>query len=202
MRRLLLVPLLLVPVACSDDDDADDQVVGSSSASASVDEDEPASTTSSTSTPSSSTTKAAPFDGATTPTSISSSAASVALLADVTVEASTVTFAFRDGVVPGVDAGYVTEATADGSGEPVAVGGGAHLQVRMEPASGVDLSSESGTFEETYTGPDRIDGPSPVVEVVRTGDFEANLTWVIGLVDERPYRVEVSGSTVVVSVAP
>lgn len=207
LRRLLLVPLLLVPVACSDDDDASDQVVGSSSAS--VDEEDgdedPSTTSTSTSTTSApaSTATTAPFDGATTPTSIPSTAASVALLTDVAVGASTVTFTFRDDVVPGVDAGYVTEVVADGSGEPVAVGGGAHLQIRMEPAAGVDLSSSSGTYEETYTGPDRIDGSSPpIVEVVRTGDFEANLTWVIGLADERPYRVDVSGSTVVVSVAP
>ena len=198
MRRLRhLVPLVFVVVAaaCSDDGDASDQVVGSPSEA-----EDSSSTTSSTTT--STTTTTAPFEGATTPTSIASDAASVALLTDVTVEASTVTFTFRDDVVPGIDAGYVTEVNADGSGEPVEVAGGAHLQVRMEPAAGVDLSSSSGTFEETYTGPERIDGPSPIVEVVRTGDFEANLTWVIGVTDERPYRVDVAGSTVTVSVEP
>ena len=197
MRRLRrLVPLVFVVVAaaCSDDDDASDQVVGSPS------EAEETSTT--TSTTSSTTTTTAPFEGATTPTSIASDAASVALLTDVTVEATTVTFTFRDDVVPGIDAGYVTEVNADGSGEPVEVGGGAHLQIRMEPASGVDLSSSSGTFEETYTGPDRINAAGPIEEVVRTGDFEANLTWVIGLDVERAYRVDVAASTVTVSVEP
>jgi hypothetical protein len=197
MRRLRhLVPLVFVVVAaaCSDDDDASDQVVGSPS------EAEDTSTT--TSTTASSTTTTAPFEGATTPTSIASDAASVALLTEVTVEATTVTFTFRDDVVPGIDAGYVSEVNADGSGEPVEVEGGAHLQIRMEPASGVDLSSSSGNFEETYTGPDRINAAGPIVEVVRTGDFEANLTWVIGVVDERPYRVDVAGSTVTVSVEP
>ena len=195
-RRLvpLLCALVVVAASCSDDDDASDQVVEGSSTSST--------SSTSSSTTSSTTTTTAPFEGATTPTSIASTAAAVALLTDVDVAATSVTFTFRDEVLPGIDAAYVDEVTADGSGEPVAVGGGAHLQVRMEPASGVDLSSSSGTFEETYTGPDRISGPSPIVEVVRTGDFEANLTWVLGVADERPYRVDVSGSTVVVSVAP
>ena len=200
MRRLLVLPLLvLVLVAgCSDDDDASDQVVGSPSGS--VDE-EPTTTSSTTTTTAPEATTTTTFAGATTPTSIESTATAVALLTDVTVEASRVTFTFRN-TVPGVDAGYVEEVTADGSGEPVAVGGGAHLQIRMEPASGVDLSSES--FEETYTGPDRISGPGPVVEVVRTGDFEANLTWVIGVTDERAYNVVVDSlaKTVTVNVAP
>jgi hypothetical protein len=65
--------------------------------------------------------------------------------------------------------------------------------VRLEPASGVDLSGDSP--RETYTGPNRLRVDRAIVEVVRTGDFEANLTWVLGLRSELPYRVETAGST-------
>jgi hypothetical protein len=78
----------------------------------------------------------------------------------------------------------------DGSGNPVEIDGEAFLELRMTPASGVDLSGEA--FEETYTGPDRVTagGTSTVTEVVRTGDFEANLAWVIGMDREAPFAVE------------
>jgi len=168
MRRLLLLLLLLLLLApaCSDED-ADDVVVGG------------ATTT---------------FDGATTPTSIASSASAVALLTDVTVEAGVVTFAFRS-EVPGVDVQYVEPPILeDASGEEITVAGDAFLHVRMEPASGVDLSGEE--LVQTYTGPTRVAGSGVVAEVARTGDFEAVLGWVIGLDAQRAYRVEADASTV------
>ena len=59
----------------------------------------------------------------------------------------------------------------------------------MEPASGFDLSVPEG--EMVYTGPRRIagEGTSVVREIVRTGDFEAVLTWAIGLDGRVPFRV-------------
>jgi hypothetical protein len=61
----------------------------------------------------------------------------------------------------------------------------------MEPASGFDTSVAEG--ELVYTGPRRISGAdagtSVVREVVRTGDFEAVLTWAIGLSDRVDFRV-------------
>ena len=59
----------------------------------------------------------------------------------------------------------------------------------MEPASGFDLTVPEGKL--VYTGPRRIagDGTSVVREVVRTGDFEAVLTWAIGLHGRVPFRV-------------
>jgi len=79
--------------------------------------------------------------------------------------------------------------TADGSGEPVAVAGDAFLEVRMEGGSGVDLD----TGEVTYDGPARVAGAGTVrvTEVVRTGDFEAVMTWVIGSNRGVPFRVTV-----------
>ncbi|HEV2767924.1 MAG TPA: hypothetical protein VGV63_09515 [Acidimicrobiales bacterium] len=122
-------------------------------------------------------------------------ATEVALLADVEVAggagADRVVFRFVDAQLPGYGIAYVDgPARQDGSGEIVPVEGQARLQVRFEPASGVDL--RGGTFEETYRGPDRLRGPTQrVTEVVRTGDFEGNLTWVVGVDAATPYRVEV-----------
>jgi hypothetical protein len=176
MRRfLLLLPLLVI--ACTDED-ASDVVVQSSS-----------STTS--------TTAASAFEGASTPTSIGSGATTgtgaVALLTDVTVEADVVTFSFQD-EVPGIAAEYIRPPILeDASGEEIDVEGTAFLHVRMEPASGVDLSGEE--YVQTYTGPRRLEGTGGIVEVVRTGDFEAVLGWVIGVDAERPYLLDVEGST-------
>jgi hypothetical protein len=117
-----------------------------------------------------------------------------ALLADVRVAGhggfDRVTFEFRDGDVPGYRVRFVDPPiTEDASGNEVEVDGAAFLEIIMTPASGVDLSGE--TYEETYTGPARI-GPSDtasIAELVRTGDFEAVLTWHLGLGAEAPFAV-------------
>ncbi len=136
------------------------------------------------------------FGGSTTATSAPApSATDVALLSDVRVASQPgfdrVVFEFTDDQVPGYDIAYLDgPARQDGSGEEVPVAGDALLEIRLAPASGVNL--REGTFEQTYTGPDRVEGDTRVVtEVVRIGDFEANLTWAVGLHDEVPYRVEV-----------
>jgi hypothetical protein len=117
----------------------------------------------------------------------------------VLIDDGVVTFGFRSDV-PGVDVRYVEPPiTRDASGKEVDVRGAAFLQVRMEPASGVDLAEDP--YETTYDGPDRIAGRGPVTEIVKTGDFEANLTWVIGLDAMRPYRVEADASIVRVYVS-
>ena len=79
----------------------------------------------------------------------------------------------------------------DGSGDRVDVAGSAFVVVRMERASGFDL--ETGEGELVYQGPRRLTGlragTSTVREVVRTGDFEAVLTWAVGLADRVGFRV-------------
>ena len=99
-----------------------------------------------------------------------------------------VVFEFRNGA-PGYDVRYVERPVqADGSGEEVDVAGGAVLVVRMEPALDADLTQESAP--RTYLGPARFTpDTSAVVEVVRTGGFEAVLTWAVGVDEERPFRV-------------
>jgi hypothetical protein len=94
-----------------------------------------------------------------------------------------------EGALPGYSVGYVDKPiTEDGSGEPVEVPGDSVLQVRMEPASGADLSSAE--LRITYNGPKRLTpSTEAVTEVVRTGDFEAVLTWVIGVKGKPGFRV-------------
>ncbi len=95
-----------------------------------------------------------------------------------------------EGDVPGYAVRYVDRPiNEDGSGNPVEVKGDSVLQVRMEPASGVDLSGAE--LRQTYKGPNRITPSTSVVtELVRTGDFEAVLTWVIGVKGKPGFRVD------------
>lgn len=105
------------------------------------------------------------------------------------------TFRFEGGL-PGVTVRYLDRPVrAAGSGDEVAVAGGAVLGIRFEPASGARFG-ETG-FVTTYTGPTRIgfaDG-APLNEAVRTGDFEAVYEWAIGLDAQVPFRVEADGDT-------
>jgi hypothetical protein len=197
MRRALIVlTASLLLVACSNEEGSDN-VLGSGATT----EDERTTTTDGEV----ATTTTTAFEGSTSPTSVASTASGVALLSDVTVEAGVVTFTFGNGEVPGYDVAYVRPPIRqDASGEPMSIRGDTFLQIRMEPASGVDLAADSEQgYEETYTGPERIEGDDPIAEAARTGDFEANLTWVIGLngTDERPYRVETDASSVRVYIA-
>ena len=93
--------------------------------------------------------------------------------------------------VPEYQVGYVDPPVReDGSGNVVTVAGGAFLGIRMTPASGVDLSGPE--VVETYVGPDRIPvGAGGVEELVETGDFEAVLTWVVGVAGRQPFAVGV-----------
>ncbi len=71
------------------------------------------------------------------------------------------------------------------SGETVTVEGETTLRVTMRPAGGVDLSGEQPV--ETYEGPEMIrpGSTASVAEVTEVEDFEAVLTWAIGL-DREP----------------
>jgi hypothetical protein len=180
MRRAALALALtlgLVLAACGDDDDS-----GSSS---------PA-TSASTSAPSSSSdTGSCTFDGGTDAVS-APEPVEVMVLTDVRVAGhpcfDRVVFEFRDPGEPGYDVGYVPgPIVMDGSGDPVPVQGSAFLQIRMPSATGFDFE----TSTPSYDGPTRFtpSDTTQVREVVRTGDFEALLTWVVGLDEERPFTV-------------
>jgi len=151
---------------------------------------DPASTTASTAAP-------CTFSGAMEPAK-GGGDAPTRLLTDVRVGShgcyDRVTFEFRpqqgeaDGPVgwkAAYEAGPITE---DGSGRPVKMKGAAFLVVTMS-ATGADLSQESAPA--TYTGPMSIESADTtrIQQVRRTGDFEAVLTWVIGLDKQRPFQV-------------
>lgn len=111
-----------------------------------------------------------------------------------------------DGDLPAYRVAYVDgPVTEDGSGDEIAVRGDAFLQIVLTPASGTDLSGEE--IRTVYTGPTRIDGSDTgtvtVQEVVETGDFEATLSWAVGVTHEAPFTVtELADPTrVVVDVA-
>jgi len=102
-----------------------------------------------------------------------------------------IVFTFKN-AVPGYQVGYVKKPiTEDGSGNKVAIDGSAVLSIRMDPASGFDVTTGEGVL--VYKGPKRLGavetGTKEIKELVRTGDFEAVLTWVAGLPKELPFAV-------------
>jgi hypothetical protein len=133
-----------------------------------------------------------------------------ALLTAVTVESGPcvdrVEFAFEGagGAFPGYRVSYRPAEAAlveDGSGAHVAVDGSAYLVVRLEPAATADLSGPA--LVKTYRGPRRISAPEnahALREVVKTGDFESVLTWVLGVDGRRPFAVTNSADGVVVTI--
>jgi hypothetical protein len=130
-------------------------------------------------------------------------------LTDVEVEVEDcverVTFRFKEGEPgPGYDVSYQPAdiaKTQDGSGEVVAIAGEAFLVVRMFPAMTAQIDGED--VMQTYTGPRNIPAPSDarmIREVAQTGDFEAQVTWVIGLNDEHPFTATASDDELVVEI--
>ena len=183
MRRAALALVLalgVVMAACGDDDD------GSSSSSSTT-----TASTSASSAPPSSGSGSCAFDGGTASVE-QAGKAEVMVLSDVRVAGhpcfDRVVFEFRDPGDPGFQVGYVPgPIVMDGSGEPGEVQGSTFLQIRMPSASGFDFE----TSTPSYNGPTRFT-PSDtayVNDVVRTGDFEALLTWVVGLDEQRPFTV-------------
>jgi hypothetical protein len=129
-----------------------------------------------------------------------------ALLSNVQVQTSgcvdEIAFSFIGARRPAWSVGYVDGPfSADPSGRPLEVAGTAFLRVRLEPASGVDLSGSEA--REIYDGPTamRPGQPSDVQAVVRLGDFEAVTTWVIGLPGKRPFDVVTRDEQLVVRVS-
>jgi hypothetical protein len=186
-RRIRAGPLLFVVVAAA---------TAAGCGSSSSESEAPPSTAGTTTSISSTTTATEPTDslaGAGTSVVVAPATAKGTSLLDRVAVGShagydRVVFQFRDQGLPGYRVEYVQPPLKeDGSGDPVDVVGNAFVVVRMEPASGFDLSSGEG--ELVYKGPKRLPGASVVKEVVRTGDFEAVLSWAIGLEGKVPFRV-------------
>jgi hypothetical protein len=91
--------------------------------------------------------------------------------------------------VPGFDIRYVDGPVRQDPSDDVLTLAGTHfLLIRLEPASSID--QETDPITDTYTGPDRVTGTTAVVrEAVLAGDFEAVMSWALGIDGERPFTV-------------
>jgi hypothetical protein len=121
-----------------------------------------------------------------------------ALLTGVDVQASQVVFTFKSAPQT-VTERWVprSQLLESGSGAPVPLKGAAYLMIQFQPAATAVADASSVRF--TYTGPKRIEGPSPVLEVAKTSDFEADLAWAIGLERRLAVHVAQDGASVTVS---
>jgi hypothetical protein len=130
-------------------------------------------------------------------------------LTDVEIEVEDcverVTFKFKESEPgPGYDVSYQPADIAtkqDGSGKPLAITGEDFLVVRMFPVMTAEIDGED--VKPTYEGPRNIPLPSEasmIQQVTETGDFEAQVTWAIGLDDEHPFTVTASDDELVVEI--
>ena len=105
---------------------------------------------------------------------------------------------------PGYDVSYQpanVAKTQDGSGTVLQIAGDDFLVVRMFPAMTAKIEGED--VEPTYDGPRNITPPADaklIREVAMTGDFEAQVTWAIGLAGKRPFTVTASDDELVVEI--
>ena len=96
-----------------------------------------------------------------------------------------VVFEFEGKDVPGYRVGYVDQAIQCGSGEPVEIAGEALLEVRMTPAQ---AHTEAG--EPTVKNRERSLDLPVLKELESTCDFEADVTWILGLGSRKAFRVQ------------
>ncbi len=184
MRRVLAVclatALVLAAGACGGSDDDDSTAPGGTTTTQTI----------------ATTPDGGDFEGGTDPVTGEPQAQGTALLEDVEIGRNEgfdrIVFTFRDHV-PGYRVEYQEPPlTEDGSGAVVELAGNSLVVIRMEPASGFDTSVPEG--QQVYTGPRRLSGTERGTEVmteaVRSGDFEAVLTWGVGLNAPVPFRVE------------
>ena len=216
-----VIAVALLVAGCGDDDDdggGDGQAAGggatttttaaqptSTTTTSSTTSTTAASTTTTSRPASTTTTTAAPFEGSTDRIEIPRPATTTESVNHTTLSVTSgggeerIAMAFQGGL-PGVVVEYVDRPVREsGSGDEVAVAGGAVLALRFEPASSARIEGDQVT--RTYTGPDRVPGPGPgatMVEMVRIGDFEAVYEWAVGVRAEVPFRVETGPGTVTV----
>jgi hypothetical protein len=182
LAAALLAVAALAFVACNDDDDDNGDIAPTATAPAAE------SPTPGAATPTPAAEPDEPFQGARDPVEVTGDAAPpVAVLTDVRSAShegyDRIVFEFS-GAMPGYRVEYVDEAVGCGSGEPVEVAGTAYLQVKMQPAQAHDDAGNATVESQT------IDvGLSSLVEATSTCDFEADVTWVLGLSEEVDFRV-------------
>jgi hypothetical protein len=136
----------------------------------------------------------AEFVGTTGVVEVKSKGGGVATLAGVRVARhegyDRVVFEFRQNVLPGYRVEYAGGAVRRcGSGEAARVAGGARLEVTFTPARAHDDEGRAtvGPREQSFDH-------AAVKQLLNTCDFEAELTWAVGVASRNDYRVrELSG---------
>lgn len=97
-----------------------------------------------------------------------------------------IVFEFEGDSLPAYQVEYVVPPVVQcGSGQNVELAGGAALQVSMRPAQAHDEAGET-TIPATELTP----GYPAILEAEQTCDFEAAVTWAVGIPDQTGYRVE------------
>ena len=134
-----------------------------------------------------------PFEGTAGIVARDASVSAAALLRDVRsarhVGYDRVVFEFSEGL-PNYHVEYVDRPVRKcGSGDPTALAGDAWLEIRFNPANAHD---ERGAA--TVNELERQTKLGVLLELEQTCDFEAHVTWVLGLASPNRYRVlELSG---------
>jgi len=95
-----------------------------------------------------------------------------------------VVFEFRGGLPATRHVRYVDQLSQDGSGEPVSVAGDANLEVVFEGANAHD-----GRGNPTVSPRRFSPGFTALKEVAQLGDFEATVSYGLGVDRERPFKV-------------
>ena len=188
LRRFVLFwfasAALLVTVASCGDDDQPSTTTAPASISASP-------TTAPTSPAATASPTAVPFGGGRDPVAATPGPGfEAALLKDIRIAKQNgfdrITFEFGEGI-PGYDVRYVEPPIVyDPRGDEMQIQGSAFIVVRMERAAAYDPNTGS----PTYLGPLELKPGLPsILEAERVGDFEAVLTWALGLSAEADFRV-------------
>ena len=95
-----------------------------------------------------------------------------------------VVWEFRGGLPATRTARYVPRLLGDASGEPIRIAGSAILQLTMFPANAHDENTGRAT------APGRVvAGLGNVIEVVQSGDFEATVSYGVGLAKRQPFHL-------------
>lgn len=128
-----------------------------------------------------------PFEGGRDPVEVGDDGGGIGLLADVRAAAhedfDRIVFEF-DGARPGYRVQYVDTAIACGSGETVDVDGAVLVEVHMTPAAAHDDAGQA-----TFPLQELTPGLTALTAAVQTCDFEADVTWVLGLTHEAAFAV-------------
>ncbi|MDF2461440.1 MAG: Zinc D-Ala-D-Ala carboxypeptidase, partial [Candidatus Saccharibacteria bacterium] len=97
-----------------------------------------------------------------------------------------IAFDFRHDRAPGYTIGYVNQAIRDGSGEPVSLTGSNVLQIIFTPA---DAHTAEGTRTTDAPTNPRTTGYPGLQSYVMTGDFEAHVTFALGVSSRNGYQI-------------